>query len=457
MPQSRQEGKMRYERIFPAALIYCALLIALAFLLDSPGNIWNGLGRIVLEGDTLITDYIALAGAGAALVNSALVVLISLMVLHLVGDPLNGTTLMVLGLMSGFSLFGKNVFNIWPFLLGAFLYARFRREPFVKYSNVGLLSTCLAPVVSFICFSVPSPWSLAAGLLLGVLVGFLLPALSAYTFKIQNGMNLYNMGFACGLVAMILVPVLTSLGHTPTTALHWATGYNGLFTLVMGVFCGALILGGLFFCGRPPWAAWAGYRYLLKATGRSPSDFLRTYGAAPVLINMGINGLIATGYILLIGGDLNGPTLGGILTIMGFSAYGKHARNIIPIMLGVVLGGAVMEWNLTDYSSQLAGLFGTTLAPISGYFGWPCGILAGFLHSCLVLHTGGPVAGINLYNNGFSGGIIATVLYPLLMAFVRHRRPVLQDEDYFESFEHDEPITPISSHHQIEEDNSKQA
>ena len=67
------------------------------------------------------------------------------------------------------------------------------------------------------------------------------------------------------------------------------------------------------------------------------------------------------------------------------------------------------------------------------------------------------MAGINLYNNGFSGGIIATVLYPLLMAFVRHRRPVLQDEDYFESFEHDEPITPISSHHQIEEDNSKQA
>lgn len=450
--QSHPEGKMRYERIFPATLVYCALLIALAFLLDGPGSIWNGLGRIIFEGDTLITDYIALAGVGATLVNSALVVLISLFVLRLVGDPFNGYSLVVLGLMGGFSLFGKNVFNIWPFLLGSFLYARFRKEPFLKFSNVSLMSTCLAPVVSFICFDDPSPWSLAAGLMLGVLIGFLLPALSAYTFKIQNGMNLYNMGFACGLVAMILVPVLTSLGHTPTTALHWATGYNGLFALIMGVFCGALILGGLFFCGRPLWAAWAGYRYLLKSTGRAPSDFLRTYGAAPVLINMGVNGLIATGYILLIGGDLNGPTLGGILTIMGFSAYGKHARNIIPIMLGVVLGGAVMEWNLTDYSSQLAGLFGTTLAPISGYFGWPCGILAGFLHSCLVLHTGGPVAGINLYNNGFSGGIIATVLYPLLMAFVRHRRPVLQDEDYFESFEHDEPITPVSSHHQLEED-----
>lgn len=446
----QHENKMRYKAIFPAALIYCALLIVLAFVLDTPANIWRGLGHIVLMGDTLITDYVALAGIGAAFVNSALVLLVSLTVLHLVEDPLNGATLMVLGLMAGFSLFGKNIFNIWPFLLGSFLYARFRHEPFVKYSNVGLLSTTLAPVVSFVCFDEPSPASLAAGLLLGVGIGFILPSLSAYTFKIQNGMNLYNMGFACGLVAMILVPVLISLGKTPTTARHWATGYNGLFAVMMAVFCAAFILGGLFFCRRPPWAAWAGYRYLLQSTGRSPSDFLRTYGAAPVLINIGVNGLIATAYILLIGGDLNGPTLGGILTIMGFSAYGKHARNIIPIMLGVALGGTVMEWNLTDYASQLAGLFGTTLAPISGYFGWPFGVLAGFLHSCLVLHTGGPVAGINLYNNGFSGGIIATVLYPILMALVRHRRPVLQDEDFFETFEHDEPVVPVSARHEHE-------
>jgi len=444
MGEHHQEPKMRYEKIFPAALCYCGLLFLLAFLLDSPANIWQGLQRIVLLGDTLITDYIAMAGVGAALVNSALVLVASLIILHLVEDPLNGYTLVVLGLMGGFSLFGKNVFNMWPFILGTFLYARVRHEPFVKYSNVALMSTSLAPVVSFVCFTDGTFLSLVLGLLLGVVIGFLLPALSAYTFRIQNGMNLYNMGFACGLVAMIIVPVLTSLGHAPATARHWATGYNLLFGCMMTALCVALILIGFFFCGRPPWAAWAGYRYLLRSSGRAPSDFLRTYGAAPVLINMGVDGLIATAYILLIGGDLNGPTLGGILTIMGFSAYGKHARNIIPIMLGVALGGVVMEWELTDYSSQLAGLFGTTLAPIAGYFGWPFGILAGFLHSCVVLHTGGPVAGINLYNNGYSGGLIATVLYPLLTALVRHRRPTLQDEDYFEAFEHDEPIVPRS-------------
>jgi len=438
---------VRYRSIFPVALCYCAGLILMAFLLDPPAQIWAGLGRIVLEADTLITDYVSLAGPGAALVNSALVTLVSLLILHLVRDPLNGFTLVVLGLMSGFSLFGKNLFNIWPFLLGSLLYAKVHREPFVKYSNVALMSTSLAPVVSFVCFDGgATPLRLLAGLLLGMSIGFILPPLSAYTFKIQNGINLYNMGFACGLVAMILIPVMTSLGRAPSTSLHWATDYDLLFAVGLSVLCLALIGAGLFLCHRPPWAAWAGYRRLLESTGRAPSDFLRLYGSAPTLINMGIDGLIATAYILLIGGDLNGPTVGGILTVIGFSAYGKHARNILPIMAGVALGGVVMEWELTDPASQLAGLFGTTLAPISGYFGAPCGVLAGFLHSCLVLHTGGPVSGINLYNNGFSGGILAIVLYPLLMTLVRDRRPVLQDEDYFETFEHDEPINLTDAH-----------
>mgnify|MGYP002514211404 CR=1 FL=1 len=33
-------------------------------------------------------------------------------------------------------------------------------------------------------------------LLMGVIIGFVMPSLSAYTYKIQNGLNLYNMGFA---------------------------------------------------------------------------------------------------------------------------------------------------------------------------------------------------------------------------------------------------------------------
>ena len=145
------------------------------------------------------------------------------------------------------------------------------------------------------------------------------------------------------------------------------------------------------------------------------------FGGGPVLVNMGVNGLIGMAYVFLVGGDLNGPTLGGIFTIMGFSAFGKHVLNILPVMLGVYLGAYGMHYHPDYPSLQLAGLFGTTLAPIAGHFGWPYGILAGFIHSALVLQTSGPVAGLNLYNNGFAGGIVAIFLVPVIQSILDRR------------------------------------
>ena len=63
-----------------------------------------------------------------------------------------------------------------------------------------------------------------------------------------------------------------------------------------------------------------------------------------------------------------------------------------------------------------------------------------------MLQTGGPVAGLNLYNNGFSGGLIAIVLYPTITAIVRRRRPTLQEEDYYDLFEKSEPIDITTWH-----------
>ena len=429
----------RYDRIFPGTIGVSVLLMLLGVLLDDPANILPGLYHIVTMQDLLITDYVYIAGVGATLINSGLVTIISVCIIKLSGDPFNGFTIVEMGLMAGFSLFGKNLLNIWPIILGTWLYGRYQKEPFAKYASVGLLATSLAPLVSYMALGSIHA-SIPLGVLTGIIIGFVLPSLSAYTYKIQNGMNLYNMGFACGLFAMMIVPILTAFGDQPDSVLYWAEGYNGTFAIILGVLCAVFILTGLFGTGTPVWAVWAGYRRLLSTTGRAPSDYLRMFGAGPVLINVGVNGLLGMGYIFLVGGDLNGPTLGGIFTIMGFSAFGKHAFNILPVMIGVALGAYGMHYTPDYPSLQLAGLFGTTLAPIAGHFGWPFGILAGFIHSALVLQTGGPVAGLNLYNNGFSGGLIAIVLYPTITAIVRHRRPKLRDEDYYDLFEESEPI-----------------
>ena len=429
----------RYDKIFPGTICFSLGLMLLGVLMDDATQIPAGLFRIVTMQDLLITDYVYIAGPGAALVNAGLVTIISICIIRFSGDPYNGFTIVEMGLMAGFSLFGKNVLNIWPIILGTWLYARYQREPFSKYASVALLATSLAPLVSYMALGSIHA-SIPLGILTGIIIGFILPSLSAYTYKIQNGMNLYNMGFACGLFAMMVVPILTALGDKPDSVLYWAEGYNKTFIVILGIMCISSILLGLFATSVPPWAVWAGYRRLLSTTGRAPSDYLRMFGAGPVMLNIGFNGILGILYVLIIGGDLNGPTVGGIFTIMGFSAFGKHPFNITPVMIGVALGAYGMHYTPDYPALQLAGLFGTTLAPIAGHFGWPFGILAGFIHSALVLQTGSPVAGLNLYNNGFSGGLIAIVLYPTITAIWKHRRPTLRDEDYYDLFEESAPI-----------------
>jgi len=154
----------------------------------------------------------------------------------------------------------------------------------------------------------------------------------------------------------------------------------------------------------------------LQAPGQAPSDFIAMAGFGPTLANMGLTGFVGTIYVLAIGGDLNGPVIGAILTIVGFSAYGKHPRNIVPIMLGVFIGSLVKPWAAADPSATLAALFGTTLAPIAGRFGWQWGLVAGFVHSSAAMSVGPLHAGLNLYNNGFAAGIVASVLVPVILA-----------------------------------------
>ena len=406
--------------IYAFALCFCGLL--LAPVLGDASNCLTGLNTIIHAEGTLITDYMALAGPGAAFLNSALVTLSALLVFRLAKAELSGNHIFVLGLMSGFALFGKNIFNIWPFVLGSFLYARFKKEPFAKYCSMGLLASCLGPVVSFLFWS-GGPLQSAVALLLGVTIGFVICPLSAATFQILKGLNLYNGGFACGLTAFLVVPVLTALGKVPVGGLWWCTAYTRELALFLGLLCAALLLLGSFWGRLSPKKNWGAFRRLWKDPGRAPCDFLKDYGPGAVLLNMGLSGLIATGYILLIGGDLNGPTVGSIFTIMGFAAYGKHPRNILPIMGGIALGAwALPELSLTAPAVQMAALLGTTLVPMAGTYGWWGGLLAGFLHICLVMRTGGPVNGLNLYNNGFSGGLVVIFLTPLLEAILTIRR-----------------------------------
>ena len=128
----KKRARFRYEKMLYPLLVFSLVLILIGLCVDGPAAVGRGLARIVTSQDVLITDYMEIAGPGAALVNAGLVTLISLFLLYVSADPFNGFTLVTVGLMAGFSLFGKNIANIWPVLLGTFLYSRIKAEPFSK-------------------------------------------------------------------------------------------------------------------------------------------------------------------------------------------------------------------------------------------------------------------------------------------------------------------------------------
>jgi hypothetical protein len=382
---------------------------------NSISEIFSGLVSIITKPSSLVTDYIGLGNMGAAFVNSGLVTLLCIVLLYNLKQSLNGPFIAAIFTISGFALFGKNLFNVWFVLLGAYCYSRFKKEKFNKFLIPALFGTAIAPAVSEIAFgnSLPLTFSLPLGMICGILLGFVIPPLGSSLINVHHGFNLYNIGFTAGMTGLIFVSIIKSFGYVPTAQFIWTSGNN--FTLgiyVFGLFAIILITGFLL-NGK----SFKNYKNLLDYSGRLITDFVQLEGFPVSLINIGITGIISTLYILLINGDLNGPTIGGIFTIAGFSAFGKHPKNILPIFLGVFIGSLLKVFAINDPAIQLAALFGTALAPIAGEYGWHWGVVAGFVHSSVVLNVGYLHSGLNLYNNGFAAGLAAAVLIPIIEMF----------------------------------------
>ncbi|KAB3528892.1 DUF1576 domain-containing protein [Alkaliphilus serpentinus] len=400
--------KTKYTVMYGIALF----VLMAAFIFNSPIEIFNGLQSILVDPSILVSDYMYVGNIGAALLNSGILMIISITIAKINGVNMNGTTMAAVLTVGGFALFGKNIYNIWAILLGVYFYSLYKKEKFSKFILIALFGTALAPAVSQVSygFGLDPIMAIALGNIVGIVIGFILPPLANHFIKFHQGFNLYNIGFTAGVVGTLFMAIFRAFNLENEKRLLIIEGYNkslGLFIVILFV---AMVLLGFYFNKY----SFKGYGRLLKHKGRLVEDFVLLDGFGLSLINMGILGLITTLYIILVKGQLNGPIIGGIFTVVAFGSFGKHAKNITPVMLGVLLAAYIMKWEINAVGPLLAALFGTSLAPIAGEFGWKGGIIAGFLHMAMVMNVGIVHGGINLYNNGFSGGLVAATLVPIL-------------------------------------------
>lgn len=389
------------RRLMLAGVLFSILFLGLGL---GWGSILAGMAAIIVHPSQLISDYVVVAGPGAALVNAALVGLLGLTLLTVLKVTITGPTTAAVFIMTGFGLFGKNIFNILPIFFGVWLFALYEGVSFRKYILPALFGSAMGPIVSLTAFG--TGFGLAAAILAGVAAGFVISPLAAHLLRNHQGLNLYNLGFSAGFIGIFFAALLRGLNNEVPAVMIWDRQHTPLFSGLLLVLCLAMIFSGLLLNK----GKFSGYRELLRHPGTLVTDFMTLAGFGPTLINMGFVGLMGIGYLLLVGGDVNGPTAGGVLTMIGFGAFGKHPRNIWPLMLGVWLGTMIFHWSAASAGALLAALFATAMAPISMQFGWPVGILAGFLHLTVAHNVGVIHGGLNLYNNGFSAGLVATAI-----------------------------------------------
>lgn len=397
-------------------LAIVGLMLACAVLAQPDRSLLTGFWQIQISETGLITDPVATGGLGAALLNAALVLLLSTLLVRWMKLPITGAAFSCLFLMAGFALLGKNLLNIAPIVAGGWLHALYKREGFAKYVYLTLYGTCLSPMVSFLMVHTRPGLRWAAMSLCGLTIGFLLPAIARFTTRVHQGYNLYNVGFAAGILGLGIASVLKGFGVEFVSVGSWSQEGHLLLCVMMAVLlCGLFACGVLLGCG-----GWRDYRRILRHSGRAVADFIILDGPGITLVNMALVGAIGLAYLLIMypqGVRLNGPLVCCLFAMMGFGAFGKHPRNILPVMSGAILAALLMiKVPITSPGVLLATLLCTCLAPIAGQFGWYWGVAAGFLHMTIVQNTSILHGGMNLYNNGFAAGLVCILMVPIIEA-----------------------------------------
>ena len=414
------------ERILYALLIVLiSSLMLTAMILEGPLTVLKNTLNLQTQAARLISDF-TLHGVGTAMFNAATVGLLAMVLIFHASVSLSGPAVSAILTMMGFSFFGNTLLNSIPLIGGVWLASKLARKTFGSYSLIALFSTALGPLVTYLMFSIglPLPLSVPLGIIAGLAAGFILPAVAGSMLQLHQGYNLYNVGFSCGFIGLFASNLLIAAGKMEPLTIKWSEEFSLPLFLLIPLFSVMLIVTALFI--EKPKQGFQGFLEVQKLSGRLPYDFFDTGYTAGTFLNIGLLGLVFWGYLVIIGAPINGPTIGALFTIIAFGGFGKTLKNTYPVALGVVLSTLLFGKSLVAPGPLLATLFATTLAPITGQFGFFAGLLAGFLHLVMVEATASWHGGLVLYNNGFAGGLTAS-LFVAILQWYKTNRP---EEDF---------------------------
>lgn len=396
--------------------ILAFLLFVLSFCFEPIGDVFTGYWKILTSSSILLTDYVYIAGIGATLLNVSTVLIFNLILIKILDLKITGPIYSGIIMVIGFSFFGKNLLNTLPIIFGIWLFTKFKKIPYKSVVLAIFFSTGISPLVSYCFFGFGFPWyiGLPLGLVCGIVVGFIIPAYSSHTNVFHEGYNLYNTGFALGIISALFYGLFTAFGLKVEAVNLYDSSHSLLFQILLGSISISFILIAVL----TDRGVFKKYFKMLKTSGRLITDYIRDFSIETVMLNFGIMGTFLLALVLIFQIPLNGIIFGSIIAILGCAAFGLHIRNVLPVWIGCAIAmllklairdGFYLD-PVTDLSMIVAFIFASGLAPISGKYGIVYGLLGGFMHIILTPLMISLQGGFDLYNNGFSAGFEASIL-----------------------------------------------
>jgi len=424
------------------------------------GSVFQNWYLIMITPSPLVTDYFAIGGLASAMLNAGACGMACFLAMVLLKGESHANTLAGYFLVVAHCFYGLNFLNMWPCFLAPFLYLKWKKLDFNDNLHVCMFATSFGPFIGeFLfrytqgdAFQFGSVNLTTSGVILTVVfslaLGFIIPAILPGAKAWHKGYNLYNGGLAFGVFGFFVYNLLyKTLSVTPPAVLERANEiydrfgqnyqlYGTLFFLAVFLLC---IAAGYYLNGN----SFKGYRELLKDTGFS-SNFAAQYSMPVCLINLGVYGLVFLAYINLIisltpGAGFTGATVGVIIAALTFTAIGQHPKNVWPILAGYMLlyivtqficymDGREIAWSISTQGYINGVAFATGLCPIIGRYGVRAGIVAGFLCASMCTATRDLHGGLVLYNGGFTAGITALILLPILEHYIPVAREELKEQ-----------------------------
>ena len=405
-------------KVFAVTVMLVLLLVG---IIDGDvGPAVEGFIRLQVTPARLVSDFVAVEGVGATLFNVVAVGFLGYFFLLLNGLEITGAALAALFTMMGFAFFGKTLFNCIPIMAGVSLSALIVKKKPRDYALIAMFGTAMGPLITFLAFEVGvrPVFALPGSFLIGLGIGIILPPIAITMLRLHQGYNLYNIGLTAGFVGLFTASLSHAAGADILPLSMWGIEREPLLIAIVPAV--ALIAVVCIVAENPGHGysniAQAGrdMHKIMAMSGRLPSDFSDFVSSKGALLNASIIGLLFWVFMVVIGAPLNGPVLGGLFTLIGFAFFGKHPKNVFPVVLGIIAAIFVFGKSIFAPGPLLAILFGTALAPLAGEFGPAIGFVAGFLHLVIVDRTGAWHGGMDLYNNGFAAGLTATLIVSII-------------------------------------------